>query len=1184
MSIHVALNHVTHYRYDRRVGLSPQVVRLRPAPHCRTPILSYSLRVEPAEHFVNWQQDPFANHLARLVFPGKTREFKVTVDLVAEMAVYNPFDFFLEPQAEQVPLRYAPGLAHDLLPYLACEPLTGSTPRFAALVAQVRAGLAAGPQRTIDFLVGLNQRLQREIAYLIRLEPGVQTPEQTLAAGSGSCRDSGWLLVQLLRHAGLAARFVSGYLIQLKPDVKALDGPSGTDADFTDLHAWCEVYLPGAGWIGLDPTSGLLAGEGHIPVACTPEPGSAAPVTGAVDECEVEFSHHMAVTRIHESPRVTLPYTEEQWVQVLRLGQAVDAELAAGDVRLTQGGEPTFVAVDDRDAPEWNTDALGPTKRGLATELTHRLLARYGQGGFLHFGQGKWYPGEQLPRWALSVHWRADGQPCWRDPTLFADEREEHRYSSADAHAFISALARRLGLQPRFVQPGHEDTWYHLWRERRLPANVDPFDSRLDDEMERARLRRVFGQGLDAVVGYVLPLEREWRVGAPGPQWVTGPWFLRDERLYLVPGDSPMGWRLPLDSLPWAAPGDRPWTLPTDPFAPRGPLPPAAQRMQGVGGAAGGQHTSEAALPGEHGAAAGAGAGRDAGPHPAALDGPGVPRMGTGHEPPAAPRLDPLAPPRRGESAAGITRTALCVEVRDPRRANGPGAESGSARQPGGQRGVLYVFMPPLRFVEDYLELLAAVEATAAELGVKLVLEGYPPPRDPRLQHLSVTPDPGVIEVNVHPSASWDELVERTEFLYDAAHRTRLSSEKFMLDGRHTGTGGGNHFVLGGATPADSPFLRRPDLLASLITYWHNHPSLSYLFSGLFIGPTSQHPRFDEARGDQVYEVEIALAELERQQQRHGAAGAVPPWLVDRTLRNLLVDVTGNTHRTEFCIDKLYSPDGPAGRLGLLELRAFEMPPHARMSLVQQLLLRALVAWFWREPHRGRGATRLTRWGTALHDRFMLPTFVRMDFEDVLAELGGAGFAFDSAWFDPHFEFRFPRLGELATHGVHLTLRSALEPWHVMGEEGASGGTVRCVDSSLERLELKATGLNGNRHVLAVNGQAVPMQPTGRVGEFVCGVRYRAWAPPSALHPTIGAHAPLTIDLVDTWLGRSLGGCRYHVAHPGGRSHAVFPVNAYEAESRRLARFFRFGHTPGPMAVQPARPSLEHPFTLDLRR
>ncbi len=1171
MSIHVALNHVTHYKYDRRVSLSPQVVRLRPAPHCRTRILSYSLRVEPALHFINWQQDPFANHLARLVFPEQTREFKVTVDLVAEMSVLNPFDFFLEPEAEKFPFAYAPELKADLAPYLVKGELT---PRFKAFVESIPRTEA----RTIDFLVGLNQRLQREISYLIRMEPGVQTPELTLTNASGSCRDTGWLLVQTLRHLGLAARFVSGYLIQLKPDVKSLDGPSGSEVDFTDLHAWCEVFLPGAGWIGFDPTSGLLAGEGHIPVACTPEPSTAAPVSGAVDESEVEFSHHMQVTRIYESPRVTLPYTDEQWAKIVQLGHAVDAQLQQQDVRLTMGGEPTFVAVDDRDAAEWNTDALGPTKRGLATALVHKLRAKYGDGGFLHFGQGKWYPGEQLPRWALSICWRADGQPCWNDPSLFADERDAHRYTAADAQAFISTLTRRLGLDPKFVQPGHEDTWYYLWRERRLPVNVDPFDSRLDDELERIRLRRVFMQGLDATVGYLLPLKREWRVGMAGPAWVTGPWFLRDERLYLVPGDSPMGYRLPLDSQAWAAKGDRPWTLAQDPFAPQGELPAAAaMRLQQAGLVGEGAGSPDAGLDGD-------GFGADStGPASA----PGVERMGgaggpgaglgrTEHSPEYAFPRDPLAQPARFESAGELTRTALCVEVRDPQRANGPKAE----REHGGKAGVLYVFMPPLRFLEDYLELLAAVEATAAELQVKIVLEGYPPPRDPRLKTLAVTPDPGVIEVNIHPAHNWAELVDHTEFLYEAAFQTRLSSEKFMLDGRHTGTGGGNHFVLGGATPADSPFLRRPELLSSLITYWHNHPSLSYLFSGLFIGPTSQHPRFDEARGDQVYEVEIGLNEIERQ---IGLYGQCPPWLIDRTLRNLLVDVTGNTHRTEFCIDKLYSPDGPTGRLGLLELRAFEMPPHARMSLAQQLLMRALVAWFWREPYRGYGATRLTRWGTGLHDRFMLPTFVQMDFDDVMADLQGAGFAFDAAWFAPHFAFRFPMIGEVASLGVELTLRGALEPWHVMGEEGAPGGTVRYVDSSLERLEVKVTGLNANRHVITANGRALPLQPTGRVGEFVCGVRYRAWQPPSALHPTIGVHAPLTLDIVDRWQQRSIGGCRYHVAHPGGRNYDVFPVNAYEAESRRLARFFRFGHTPGVMKVEPAAPSQELPFTMDLR-
>jgi uncharacterized protein (DUF2126 family) len=1151
LAIHVALNHVTHYRYDRRVGLGPQVVRLRPAPHCRTSIKSYSLRVEPAEHFLNWQQDPFGNYLARLVFPTPTTEFKITVDVVAEMAVYNPFDFFLEPEAENFPFAYAPELAHDLSPYLVKE---AATPRFAALLAS----LDRKKQRTIDFLVQVNQRLQHDIRYLIRMEPGVQPPELTLTNASGSCRDTGWLLVQLLRHCGLAARFVSGYLIQLKPDVKALDGPSGAESDFTDLHAWCEVYLPGAGWIGLDPTSGLLAGEGHVPVACTPDPSGAAPVTGAVDESEVEFAHHMAVTRIHESPRVTLPYTDDQWRGIVALGHAVDRELAAGDVRLTMGGEPTFVSVDDREGAEWNTDALGPTKRGLGQALTLRLRERYGAGGFLHFGQGKWYPGEQLPRWALTIAWRRDGQPCWSDSSLFADERAPAPLSSDDARRFIELLAAKLGVGGAHVQPAYEDTYYYLWRERKLPINVDPFESKLDDEMERARLRRVFDQGLKHVVGYLLPVARD----TASSRWVSSSWRVRDGRLHLLPGDSPMGLRLPLDALPWVSKGDFPYLVEQDPFAPRAPLAAhASMRLQYTGSGAD-TVTAPPAMPGAYVAGEGQGAA------------PVLGKAGGAAAPRAAD--DAPKPERSRDSDPSVVRTALCVEVRDPRRANGPKVEM-TAKDKG---GVLYVFMPPLTTLDDYLELVAAVEATAAQLRLPLIMEGYPPPRDPRLATLSVTPDPGVIEVNIHPAHDWHELVDHTEFLYQVAHETRLSTEKFMVDGRHTGTGGGNHFVLGGATPADSPFLRRPDLLASLLTYWHNHPSLSYLFSGMFIGPTSQHPRIDEARNDQVYEIEIALQEIERQL---ALRDAIPPWLIDRTLRNLLVDATGNTHRAEFCIDKLYSPDTATGRLGLLELRAFEMPPHARMSLAQQLLMRALVAWFWRTPYKGGGELRLTRWGTGVHDRFLLPTFVRTDFDDVLADLQRAGFDFRSDWFAPHFEFRFPRIGEVSAMGLEVALRSALEPWHVMGEEGAPGGTVRYVDSSLERIEVKATGLNGNRHVVTVNGRALPLQPTGRVGEFVCGVRFRAWAPSAALHPTIGVHAPLTFDVVDRWAERSIGGCRYHVAHPGGRNYDTFPINAYEAESRRLARFETLGHTPGRMVVPPTTPSREFPFTFDLR-
>ena len=1153
MSIHAALTHVSHYQYDRLVNLGPQVIRLRPAPHCRSKIISYSLKVEPGEHYLNWQQDPFANYQGRLVFEKKTREFKVTVDLVVEMAVYNPFDFFMEPGAEKYPFKYDNLLAQELAPYLAADHLTK---RLRACLARIDRR----KRRTIDFLVDVNQMVHQSISYLIRMEPGVQTPDETLKLGSGSCRDSAWLMVQLLRHCGLAARFVSGYLIQLKPDVKSLDGPSGTEVDFTDLHAWCEVYLPGAGWVGLDATSGLLAGEGHIPLACTPQPSGAAPIEGGMDMCEVKFAHHMAVTRIYESPRVTKPYTEDQWAEVMALGRAVDQELEDGDVRLTMGGEPTFVAVGDRDAAEWNTDALGPTKRGFATELVQKLRTEYGQGGFLHFGQGKWYPGEQLPRWALNIYWRADRHPVWVNPALFADERVPTHYTSADARRFTQTLATKLGVSDEFMQGAYEDVWYYLWRERRLPVNVDPFNSKLDDEMERARLRRVFEQKLNSVVGFVLPLKAGAKPDAKsGTAWTTGSWFLRDERLYLMPGDSPMGLRLPLDSLPWVSKADYPYLIEPDPSAPRAEL--AAHASIALRYAPGPQPDAQASPQFQ-----------------SRPDGVAVEQAVTAAqahaqlEPPGFARV-----PEPQESASWVTRSALCVEVRDPRRASGPKAEA-----VGEDSCMLYIFMPPLDKLEDYLELLAAIEATAEELGVTLVLEGYPPPRDPRLKLLQVTPDPGVIEVNIHPVTHWNELVRNTEFLYDVAFESRLSAEKFMKDGRHTGTGGGNHFVMGGATPADSPFLRRPELLASLLLYWHNHPSLSYLFSGMFVGPTSQAPRVDEARNDQLYELEIAIAQIYKNRELHGQR--MPPWLVDRTLRNILIDVTGNTHRSEFSIDKMYSPDSATGRLGLLELRAFEMPPHPRMSIVQQLLLRALVARFWNNPYEAPA----TRWGTELHDRFMLPTLIKMDFDDVLAEMRSVGHAFDTSWFAPHFEFRFPLVGSVRSAGIELTLRNALEPWHVMGEEGMRGGTARYVDSSLERIEVRVTGLNESRYCVTCNGRALPLQSTGITGEFVAGVRYKAWNPPSALHPSIGIHTPLTFDIVDTWMKRSLGGCQYHVAHPGGLNPDTFPVNAYEAESRRMSRFAAMGHTPGVMKVPPATiqvaASREFPFTLDLRR
>ncbi len=1079
MSIHAALLHRTSYRYDRPVQLGPQTIRLRPAPHARTPILSYSLTIGPQPHFVNWQQDPQGNFLARVVFPERVTHFDVTVDLVADMATINPFDFFLEPEAENWPFAYDPVLEQELAPFRRLDPVG---PLLRGLLDEV----PRGTRRTVDMLWDLNRRVMERVGYIVRMEPGVWDPEQTLAEARGSCRDSAWLLVHALRQLGYAARFVSGYLIQLAPDVKPLEGPAGPTADFTDLHAWAEVYLPGAGWIGLDATSGLMAGEGHIPLAASPDPLSAAPISGLVEAADTAFDVEMAITRVSETPRVTMPYTQGQWQAILDAGAEVDRALVAGDLRLTMGGEPTFVSAGDVEGAEWTVDALGPTKRREAGRLLRRLLPLWAPGAVVQYGAGKHYPGEQLPRWALNASWRPDGEPVWEDHGLLADpDAATGDADAGTAHAFARALAERLQVDPGVVLQAYEDQPYFLMREARLPANVVAEAAKSRDPLERARIMRVFNQGLDAPVGSVLPLRRAGRNGAR--RWQSEAWELREGTLFLVQGDSSMGLRLPLNSLPWVDPAEIEEDVEPDPFAEQGELPPRRAMLAAAGDAT---------------------------------------------------------------SAKGV-RTALTVQARE---------------------GLLYVYLPPLYAAEDWLALVAAVEATAAETGRPVVLEGYKPPADPRLLGFSVTPDPGVIEVNIHPATSWEQIVTRTGQLYAQAREAGLSAEKFMLDGRHVGTGGGNHVVMGAASPADSPFLRRPDLLKSLLGFWHNHPSLSFLFSGLFIGPMSQHPRIDEARQDAVRELEIAFRGIKSGQE-------TAPWMIDRMLRNILTDMTGNTHRTEFCIDKLYSPDSSSGRLGLVEFRAFEMPPHAQMSCAQMLLMRAAVAAFWRTPYE----RRLVRWGTRVHDEFMLPHFVWQDFQDALEELSSYGTCLDPAWFAPHLEFRFPRIGGVAVHGTALELRHALEPWHALGEVAGIGGTVRGVDSSVERLQASVTGWEPERFVLACNGVAVPLGPTGVEGAFVAGVRFKAWDLQSSLHPEIKAQTPLVFDVYDRWTGRSLGGLTHHVAHPGGRSYDTFPVNANEAEARRRSRFLPIGHTPGGVGEPVGEVSAEHPRTLDLR-
>lgn len=1117
MALKVVLSHKTHYKYDKYISLSPHTIRLRPAPHCRTPIEAYSLKITPENHFINWQQDPYGNYLARIVFPEKVKEFGIDVEVIADLISINPFDFFVDEYAENYPFKYKKELHSELTPYFEITDKGKKLKKFIK-------SLDLKERKINDFLVYLNMEIYKYLNYTVRLEAGVQSCEVTLDKKLGSCRDYAWLFVQVLRHLGFASRFVSGYLVQLKADEKSLDGPSGPEEDFTDLHAWTEVYLPGAGWVGLDATSGLFAGEGHIPLACTANFESAHAIEGFSDKCETEFEFSNTVTRIFESPRVTKPYRDDQWDAINALGEEVDIELKENDVRLSMGGEPTFVSIDDMESDQWNTAADGPEKRKLADTLARKLLGSFGKGGMLHYAQGKWYPGEPIPRWQTSIIWRKDGKKIWKDPSLFADMNESYSYTNEDALKFLYTLSLTLGIDNENIIDAYEDPVHYIMKEASLPIDIDPLNCDLENALERKTIAKVLSQGLNKPVGFVLPLNYGEK------EWISSGWAFRRGYLFLIPGDSPLGLRLPMESLMKNPENEVRLHNEPDLFADAPELEKFLKKAKK-----------------------------------------------------RCKKTESLV--IKNDPNAVFVRTALNIEIRD---------------------GKLYIFLPPLNHTDAFLDLIASIEAVVTKLDIKVVLEGYEPAHDLRLDTIKVTPDPGVIEVNIQPTTTWGTLRDNLFTLYQDAKESRLGTEKFMLDGKHTGTGGGNHVTIGAMEPQDSPLLRRPELLRSLITFWQHHPGLSYLFSGTFIGPTSQAPRVDEGRLENLYELEIAFAQIPVDEE-------VPFWLTDRLFRHMLTDITGNTHRSEFCIDKLYSPDSSSGRLGILELRAFDMPPHSKMALLQMLLIRTLVSLFWKKPYKHK----LVRWGTQLHDKFLLEHYVKEDMKDIVAFLNNEGYNFELDWFDPFFEFRFPLYGMATVDNVHLELRAAIEPWHVLGEESSSQGTARYVDSSLERVQIKVNNFVPERYVLTCNSVVIPLSPSGVEGEFVAGVKYKAWQPWSALHPTIGVDTPLVFDIVDRWNRRSIGGMTYYVSHPGGRTYDTFPVNSNEAESRRVNRFWDFNHTQGPLEFvsesvvkrslfdvngakravlakekpgdkvflfQEVSQSIEYPHTLDLRR
>lgn len=1081
----VLIQHRSRYVYPQPALLGPQVIRLRPSDHTRARIESYALAIGP-EHRMHWQRDPHGNHVARATFKAgqATSQLELLVELGVDIQPVNPFDFFVDDRVKTVPFSYPERLDGELAPYLDIGDPAYRLGRKATELLQTLPWSGD----TIGLLVAMNAAVARHISYVIRDEPGVWTPEETLVQGRGSCRDSAVLLVALMRARGIAARFVSGYLVQLADEGMIPDEPRGVGRDVVDLHAWAEAYLPGAGWIGFDATSGLLTGEGHIPLAATATPAHAAPLDGTSSVAASEVQFETSIARLGHEARPTAPYTDEVWTELAAAGDRADQVIEAAGLEVWIGGEPTFTARERVERDEWQTGALGDDKWRRGRRLAELLRDQLAGGGAILHRMGKHYPGESKPRWALDVIARRDGAAVWPARELPDDG------TTGAAHHVAEELAAALGVAPA-LHPAYEDPWEVIRDEAQLPVGIDPKTAGLDDPEERRRLAAVMDRGVGQVVGWVLPL------GRLDGAWVTEPWQLRREHLFLVPGDSPLGLRLPLGSLIGGAPPVT-WADALDLPDPRRDDHPVDQARAGETAARPARSAPNDAAPGRHG-----------------------------------------------------LRTAIAIEPRD---------------------GQLWVFLPPLARFEDFCALLAALDAARVATGHQLHLEGYAPPPSPQLLRFAVTPDPGVLEVNLPPATTSREVAALHQAVFDAALAAGLTAERYLLDGRAAGSGGGNHITIGASSPARSPWLRRPDLLASLITFTQHHPSLSYLFSGLFVGPTSQAPRIDEARHDALYELELALPPL-----FEAARGAVPPaWQVDALLRNLLVDVAGSTHRAEISIDKLFDPGTPYGRQGLVELRAFEMPPHPRMLAAQAIVVRALIAAFAGEPYRHA----LVRWGSALHDRFLLPYFLWRDFEDVLGYLAARGVALPAEAYRPFVELRCPLVGTLDVEGGRLEVRNAIEPWHVLGEQATQTGTARYVDSSIERLELRAIGIDPERYAIAVNHAIAPLREGAGRDVRVGGVRFRAWCPPHALHPHLGIHHPLRIDVVDTWARRGVAAGAYHVWHPEGRAFDAAPLTRVEAAARRAQRFTREGPASWPVRARAVAPHPEQPHTLDLRR
>ncbi|NND97469.1 MAG: IMP dehydrogenase [Pirellulaceae bacterium] len=1027
MSTRVALNHHLRFVFHRPVDLTTLWLRLRPAPHTKADIEAYSIKVHAKSNWLNWVRDPFENHLGRLDLPEPVARVGFDVDIIANLAATNPFDFLVEPFANDFPFEYPDQLRKELSPYLHLE---DGDPHFAHWLDQ----LDYSPCYLVEFLTRLNDQVHETLTANSPTEPKRIDLGAVVKQGGGSPWELAWALTQSLRFAGLAARFTSGYLISLD------SGREGND--LASMHAWSEVFVPGAGWVGLDPSSGVLASEHHIPLASAPDPSRTVPLVGVLEQAVESRQNEVRVRRLKPTPPCK-PLSETQWRDIAATGHYVDHVLKTEQIGLCSRGEVNFVSAVNDHLDEWTHSALGDDKRHTAQSLLNRLRTLWAPGGAIHLSQGEHFQGEPTARWKLMCTFRADGRPLWKNPALLATCQTSNRPArNGDAEKLAQALATELGLSTDFVIPAYEDTLYKSWTNAPHLASL-PRSEELQDPQQRQQLADRLSAPLGDPTGFALPLSWD----PLRQRWASGRWQLRRSRLYLLPGDFPVGFRLPLDSLSKQATERGDIEFEPSPFEEKPSLPE---------------------LFGESNA-----------------------------------RQTVIGPPQGtltdvdSEQNVRAPRTALCVQSRDD---------------------VVHVFFPPIHSVDHYVQLIAAIESAAEATGTPVVLEGYPPPHDHRLKRFSLEPDNGLLRLFLPAARTWQQEHEFYQTAYTQGGIVGLRSRH---DEDQQRSNSNTTVTLSGPTPSTSPFLTRPQILRSLIAYWHNHPCLSYLFRGTGIGPSSDAPRPDEGRDDALYELGIALS-------RFPTGDTNAPWVPDRLLRHLLADASGNMKRAEIRVDQLYAPERQSRRLGQITLHSFGMAPTDRLAALQSLLVRGLVASFARQPY----TKPIVPWQGEIHDRFMLPQVLSEDLESILDDLRETGIVLQSDWFAAIIDLNFPRLGRVKIGDITLELRRAHEPWPLLAEETSGGGVARFIDTANERLQVRVSNLPPDRYVLACNRASVPLCPSAIQGTFVAGVRYKVDQPIATLHPTVSAVDSLVFDLIDTWTGRAIGGCTYFPARP----------------------------------------------------